>query len=352
MKSLDIDAMSNAIKKIVSLCGIEVLEDIGRFQAAVNDVMRGSLLNTERQLLIFAIWIGVGKKMFKGVKQSASVQKRMLINVNTMLTVEYGFTQKRSENLLEVFVTALGWNRGEIVQCMQSLGEEISDENVFDERHSYEKDQHEYREFVKGTVVPFGKYMWRVLYVNEKAALLLADEITDIGIPYNKELDATSWEKSWVRKWLNTEFLQRFSKKQQKRIVMHRIRAEANPWYQTDAGSSTVDKVFLLSVLDIIRNFGDSGQLKNRSEKVMSDMTDSDRMVYVIDDRYNERRQAMYKGEKTWWWLRSPGDSQYKAAYINADGIVFLNGELVVDDGGSSCVDIRPGIRPAIWLRK
>lgn len=352
MKSLNKEMMTDAVKKIVCLCGIAIITDTNRFQAAINDVMCSNSLNTERQLLIFAVRIGVGEKMFKGVGQSVNVQKHMLINAYTMLTVEYGFTRKRSRNLLEVFAMALGWNKEEVVQYICSLDEEISNENVLRERHSNSKDKKESGKFVKGTVIPFGRYMWRVLHVEEKMALLLTDEITDIGIPYNKELEATSWEKSWVRRWLNTEFLQRFSKRQQKRIVMRWIRADANPWYQTDAGNPTLDRVFLPSVLDIIRDFGDSGQFQNRPEDIGKDVADFDRLACVIDDQYNERRKAVYKGEETWWWLRSPGDSQYKAMYINADGIIFLNGELVIDDGGPSCVGIRPGIRPAIWLRE
>jgi hypothetical protein len=189
-----------------------------------------------------------------------------------------------------------------------------------------------------------------VLRVKEQTALLIAEEITDIGIPYNRDFGEVSWETSSLRNWLNTEFVKRFTPAQQKKILAKRIRSENNPWYHTDAGAQTDDKVFLLSVTEVVRNFGDSGQLKFRPKNAWLDWTDG--LSCAIDDSYNDARRATHRGDATWWWLRSPGDSRSKAAYVNAVGIIFLNGELAGDDGGKNCGGVRPGLRPAIWLQQ
>ena len=43
-----------------------------------------------------------------------------------------------------------------------------------------------------------------------------------------------------------------------------------------------------------------------------------------------------------WWWLRSPGDAQDNAAYVNDDGDV--------DDDGNYVTDVSLAVRPAFWL--
>lgn len=348
MKNLDTDAMCNAIKNVLSLCGIDVLADASRFQAAIRDFMFSNSLNTEQQLLIFAIRIGIGDELLKAVKKSVSEQKRILIIADAILTVEYGFLKSRSDSILEAFGSALGWDKATISKVIKPVP------NAPKQKSAIEKDKHivDDGDLAKGSTLQFGRYKWRVLFVKGKTALLLADEITDIGIPYNKVFGEVSWEDSWIREWLNTEFLRRFSKTQRGKILPRNVRAEPNPWYHTDAGSQTNDKVFLLSISEVVRNFGDSGQLKHRNEKLRVEGTSSDDLSCAIDDKFNSERKAMYKDESTWWWLRSPGDSKEKAAYVNAEGLILMNGDLVADDGGTSCVGVRPGVRPAIWIRQ
>ena len=55
-----------------------------------------------------------------------------------------------------------------------------------------------------------------------------------------------------------------------------------------------------------------------------------------------EQRKCTYNGERCCWWLRTPGYSQYSAAYVSSDGSVYFSGNLVDYDRG--CV------RPALIL--
>ena len=340
MKSLDIDAMSNAVKKVIALCGIDVLADEKRFQAAIRDFLYSSALATEQQLLIFSVRVGIGRELLKAVNKTVPEQKRVLIVIDALLTAEYGFLKERSDGILSVFISALDWQGASLpkgVQPSKSQGATSKSGSP---------------SFDKGAVISFGRYKWRVLCVKGNTALLITEEITDIGIPYNnsENSDGVSWEDCSLREWLNTEFLKRFSKEQRSRILKQKITPENNPWFYTNAGNQTEDKVFLLSISEVIRNFGDSGHLKTRPENFWAYGTAG--LSCAVDDKYNVARRAAYKGENTWWWLRSPGEDETKATYVNTDGILFLNGELVFDNGGTSCVGVRPGVRPAIWLRQ
>lgn len=324
MKDLDQNVMGKALKEVISLCGIESLTDEARFQAAIKDFLHGSMYSTEQQILIFAVKIGIGRELVKAAHKAAAEQNRALTVANDLLANEYGFKQKRCNRILAAFIFALEWKNA------------AKNSNPF----------------VRNTLISFGQYKWQILDVTGKAALLLSNDITDVGIPYNREMGNTSWENCSLRRWLNSDFLVRFSREQEKKILRRTVRAENNPWYQTNAGNATEDKVFLLSISEVIRYFGDSGSLENRPKNRWTDEVEGNGAASAIDDPFNISRRASFKNEGTWWWLRSPGQSESKAAYVNAEGMVLLNGESVFDDGGTSCAGIRPGVRPAIWLQQ
>ncbi len=340
MKNLHVDAMCNAVKEVVSLCGIEVLADASKFQAAIRDFLsNNSLYKTEQQTLAFAVRIGIGEVLLKGIDLSTSEQNRIITIADRILIDEYGFQKNRSDDILTAFASALGWQNIRLPKDTSStLVKEQNNPNTGNKRKEM---------ITGGQIISFGKYEWRVLFVKNSTALLISDEITDVGIPFNSDYKDVTWETSSIRDWLHTQFFNRFSHSEKNRIVTKRLQAESNQWYGTDAGCPTEDSVFLLSISEIVRNFGDSGSLKNRPENTWV----LDGQPYAIDDGFNAARCATYKGEKTWWWLRSPGASMSKVAYVNAAGIIFLNGELAFDDGGTSCVGVRPGVRPAIWIR-
>jgi hypothetical protein len=186
-----------------------------------------------------------------------------------------------------------------------------------------------------GDILHFGKYDWCVLDVQNGQALLLADKVTHTGIPYNKEWAEVTWEACTLRRWLNSDFLtQTFTVQEQAGIVQKIILNENNQWYGRKGGNATTDKVFLLSLSEIIRYFGDSEQLNKRPGKG----------TRYIDDQYNPTRIATRSdGIPVWWWLRSSGILRH-AANIGADGCVVVGGHRV-DDGHAP-----GGVRPAFWL--
>jgi len=202
-----------------------------------------------------------------------------------------------------------------------------------------------------GVSVNFGSYEWRAMEVLDEMVLLVLSSITDVGIPYNERNENTTWGTCSLRNWLNTDFYNRFSLSEKQAIVETDTTSENNQWYETNAGAKTVDKIFLLSISDVVKYFGDSGQLRHRP--INSNWSECENgLSHAIDDQYNHLRRVMYKDDYTWWWLRSPGESQDKAAYVNTEGIIFLNGEFAFDDGGKNYKCIRPAIRPAMFVKQ
>lgn len=192
--------------------------------------------------------------------------------------------------------------------------------------------------------VSFGKYLWRVLDVQNNRALLLAEEILEQR-RYHSECTSITWEACDLRKYLNGAFLQTFSSQEQERIVQTENRNADNQWFGTSGGRDTVDKVFLLSIEEVVKYFGDSGDLRARKGWYWESGRPvlKDGKGYWINDEYNGARIAKYRGEEGWWWLRSPGyDGDSDAARVDYDGNLYMIGDDVINVFG--------GVRPALWL--
>jgi hypothetical protein len=205
-----------------------------------------------------------------------------------------------------------------------------------------------------GCTINFAGIKWRVLAIVNNKALLISKRVLEKG-PYNTELIDVTWEDCTLRKYLNGEFLDRFSEKE-KEAVAETVNINAdNPWYGTSGGNTTTDKVFLLSFDDIAMYLGDSGALaqrKSASIKYFSiqgknktwhkiDKPDTSKWC-IFSDQYNAARAACNNaGAARRWLLRSSGDHTNHNAYVINDGSV---------DVGGAGVDVECGIRPALWL--
>jgi hypothetical protein len=94
-----------------------------------------------------------------------------------------------------------------------------------------------------------------------------------------------------------------------------------------------MDRVFLLSVEEVVLYFGDSGQFAKQpfvwESEGFSDQYDEARIATTVD------------GKARAWWLRSAGDRPSYAAVIGHDGYFKDNG---------TATQGRYGVRPAMWL--
>ena len=184
-------------------------------------------------------------------------------------------------------------------------------------------------------LIPFGKYNWYVLDEQEDRLLVITEKVIEKRSYHNPNCD-TTWETCGMRKYLNEEFCDSFSDTDRDRIIETENENNDNPWDNTNGGNSTSDRIFLLSISEVVKYFGDSGKLQTKQFGPKGE-------AWWFDDQYSSNRSAKYGSKNAWWWLRSPGYIGSHAAYIRTNGDVHIHGEGFKGNGG--------GVRPVLWLR-
>jgi hypothetical protein len=114
-----------------------------------------------------------------------------------------------------------------------------------------------------GALIPFGGYDWRVLDVQGDKALIITEDMVEQR-QYHKEYAEITWETCDLREYLNGEFL---SKLDNSRIVPQTVQNTDNLWYGTNGGNDTKDMIFLLSLEEADRYFGNSGEYLGKIRK-------------------------------------------------------------------------------------
>lgn len=157
-----------------------------------------------------------------------------------------------------------------------------------------------------GDLVKIGNYKWRILDIKDNQALLIKN--TELpGMAYSRNVDDVTWEKSTLRQWLNTQFLdESFTEKERGNIIYSNLENKDNKVYGTYGGNDTLDYIFLLSI-------SEAKQYKN--------------MIPVSKNNS---------------WLRSPGYNQQSAAFLSPDGLVMDYGYIATNDEFT--------VKPAFWF--
>ena len=187
----------------------------------------------------------------------------------------------------------------------------------------------------EGDTVILGNYEWQVIKKKDGKLLIITNEIIEVQWYHNSFVDIT-WENCTLRKYLNNELYNSFNEIERERILLVKNRNLNNPWFGTLGGSNTTDYIFLLSLEEVSKYFGNS----NKNLKIKGGQ------IWLISDKNNQKRQAKYKNGFHWWRLRSPGYYGKTSASINSKGEIYVRGNGVhgrPKDGG--------GIRPALWLK-
>lgn len=205
--------------------------------------------------------------------------------------------------------------------------------------------------FTVGNYVTFGRYPqtkngndstpieWAVLARDGSKALLLSHYGLETQ-PYNQVSANVTWEDCTLRAWLNDTFLNRaFTQEEQTAILLTDVdnsRAQGYSSWATDGGSDTQDMVFLLSYADAQYYFGlVYGDKNNRMARTNPTPYALARGAWVSSDA------STYDGKyAAWWWLRSPGGEQNRAARVSPEGGLV----------GSSVSYTYTMIRPVIWV--
>jgi len=243
-----------------------------------------------------------------------------------------------------------------------------------------------------GSVRLFGGFEWEVLkYSDDKSRVLIVtrkiisarayDEGTEEERLENSDTGVT-WKECSLRAWLNSKktprrkgrrnfdytengFLEYFTEEERAQIIEVPL---ANPsmdytalngsCVHTPGGVGTADKVFLLSVDDILSIFDIQ---RKGNEDVMEAVMGIGSALQAIDNDtrwYKEHKPSWNRWLETqfpwsekliacetkrtsWWWLRSPGRSLDNVAFVRNYGRIDLRGYYTYFSGG---------VRPALWL--
>ncbi len=197
-------------------------------------------------------------------------------------------------------------------------------------------------------LISFGEYLWRILAVENGRMLIMTEQMTDQRDFHHKKEEVT-WEQSEIRGFLNNEFLGRFTDSDINRIVEVQNRNAGNPWYGSLGGNDTVDRVFLLSLEEVVRlYFGDSGRLLDQPKP-------NQRYWFDRKDENNPLRRALFLNSSWWWWTRTPGKNNKVFTYIHGDGNIGIQGNGISKTTFNTLhpqtQSNKGGVRPALWLK-
>lgn len=216
----------------------------------------------------------------------------------------------------------------------------------------------------QGGIIYFAGYDWFILEQQDDKMLILSEKVIKKR-PYHWEEVEITWENCDMRHYLNGEFISSLPESDRKRIIEVENENTDNPWYGTSGGNTTRDRVFLLSIDEVIRYFGDSGQKKNRPQNPGFTWL-KDEYLFYLSDQYNINRRAVDNtGVVVHWWLRSPGANKRIAAIVYGKdkndefdhgdisvcgaGGAWIDGHMVFDEG-SGGLTCEHGVRPALWI--
>lgn len=199
-----------------------------------------------------------------------------------------------------------------------------------------------------GDTIAFDQYEWRVLAVQDNAALIITEGIAELRAYHNRPGNVT-WADCELRVYLNSAFYDAFCPENRAKILAVSHKNADNPWYGSNGGHETRDFIFLLDIEEAVcQYFGDSSKnLTNRSGK--------QRYWFQKRDENNVKRRAAFDGSGWWWWLRSPGRDNKRAVYVHGDGNIGIQGNGTFQYNSNtlhpSTGDNRGGVRPALWLK-
>jgi len=197
-------------------------------------------------------------------------------------------------------------------------------------------------------IISFGDYDWRVLEVQDGQALLLSDKVIEKK-RYHSSLAVTAWADCELREYLNGSFYDSLGENKT-HVIEIQTNNPKNLWSGAIGGNSTRNKIFLLSLEEVDKYFGSSGEYVDMVRKSWNSTAmkfqQSDDGWYISNNHDQSRIAEDLDGEACWWWLRSPGKSgrgSGNVALVNASGLICVDGNIVTQKAG--------GVRPAMWIK-
>ena len=155
---------------------------------------------------------------------------------------------------------------------------------------------------------------WRVL-ANDGSLFVVSDQNLDC-VEYNSSAETVTWEECTLRKWLNSNFLDKAFTTQEQGAVLESLVVNEDGAKGSEAGADTYDKVYLLSIYEVIDpelGFPTDWKAKGGTR-------------VALNTEYTKSKRALTNPDMAGaWWLRTPGDAKNAANVFNA-GNVFVRG--------------------------
>lgn len=204
-------------------------------------------------------------------------------------------------------------------------------------------EEHEVGETVTLGTYAGEKIEWQIL---EKKAggsyVLLAKEAVEVK-PYHTGADGAAWENCSLRAWLNGDFYNgAFSDSAKKKIVKTTVPNPGNAVSGTAGGAATEDRVYLLSLEETAEYFGVDAYDLGSAEGLICMPSKfaaghgANMLLQESIDKFRDGFGYELKAGACSWWLRSPGETPSRAAYVGPSGLVSAKG--ISADIGSYCV--------------
>ncbi len=195
---------------------------------------------------------------------------------------------------------------------------------------------------------------WLVLSNNRTSLFVVSRYALDC-MPYNEVMEPVTWETCSVREWLNGEFYNTaFSDSDKELILTTTVETKDNFRYGTPGGNDTQDKVFLLSMEDMMNPLygfysesSDYAHIYQKGEKSLLLNRRCAPTPYAIAQGVPTSTKAKYQTEAKensclHYWLRSPGERTHLAAAVEAEGYLEYS--------GYGCFVTDTAVRPAIVI--
>ena len=201
-------------------------------------------------------------------------------------------------------------------------------------------------EFQKNKKIIFGRWInyqenepvqWTILEVKEDKMLVVSTRALEFR-SFHNQLEEVTWDSCDLRKWLNSEFLNKaFNKHEQKRILTTELPASVDPETSIILGKPTEDKIFLLSL--------------EEAETYFATYERECAPTYHAWWRQgNLSKETLDYCEGCCdWWLRTPGMEPDSVSFVNYYGMTNTHAPSCSGDGYME-VDDCIGVRPAMWL--
>jgi len=155
-----------------------------------------------------------------------------------------------------------------------------------------------------GQLMVFAGYNWKILDIQNNRILLLSDTIMTKG-NYHDYKEEVTWDNCTIREYLNGVFYDTLFNPQEKAFIQETLIINSHQRRRVNIGQNTMDKLFLLSVDEVVRYLGDSGQLSLYDN--MTKMNIFPDYESKIDDCYNQARIALDEDGIAYpWYLRTP----------------------------------------------